>query len=193
MSRFEVGQDGNLPHGEMYNLLMRTSLLCCFALVWSAFAQPQRPNVGAQREGMKKLAFLVGTWTGDASTLRPNQTIKVKQTEEVSYKLDGLVLLIEGTGRNPDSGEVMFRALATVSYDDSAGVYHFRAYNDGSYLDTELKVPANGFEWGMRNGPAQMRFVMKLNDQGDWVETGNVTIGSNPAQKFFDMTVRKQK
>jgi hypothetical protein len=113
MSRFEVGQDGNLPHGEMYNLLMRTSLLCCFALVWSAFAQPQRPNVGAQREGMKKLAFLVGTWTGDASTLRPNQTIKVKQTEEVSYKLDGLVLLIEGTGRNPDSGEVMFRALAT--------------------------------------------------------------------------------
>ena len=41
---------------------------------------------------MKKLAFLVGTWTGDATTVRPNQKIKVKQTEEVSYKLDGLVL-----------------------------------------------------------------------------------------------------
>jgi hypothetical protein len=51
-----------------------------------------------------------------------------------------LVLLIEGTGRNPDSGEVMFRALATVAYDDVAGVYHFRAYNEGSYLDTGLKV-----------------------------------------------------
>ncbi len=42
----------------------------------------------------------------------------------------------------------MFRALATVSYDDAAGVYHFRAYNEGSYLDTELKVAVNGFEWG---------------------------------------------
>ena len=142
---------------------------------------------------MKKLAFLAGTWTGEATTLRPKQAIKVKQTEQVSYKLDGLVLLIEGTGRNPESGEVMFRALATVSYDDAAGVYHFRAYNDGNYLDTELKVPDRGFEWGYKAGPAQIAFVMKLNDTGDWVETGDVTVGNTPAQRFFDMTVRKQK
>jgi hypothetical protein len=56
---------------------------------------------------MKKLSFLVGTWTGDATTVRPDQTIKVKQTEEVSYRLDGLVVLIEGAGRHPDSSEVM--------------------------------------------------------------------------------------
>jgi hypothetical protein len=126
---------------------MRTSLMCWFAIAFTCFAQ-QRPNVATQREAMKKLAFLVGSWTGDATTVRPNQTIKVKQTEQVSYKLDGLVLLIEGTGRNPDSGEVIFRALATVSYDDAAGAYHFRAYNDGSYLDTDLKVLDSGFEWG---------------------------------------------
>jgi len=156
-------------------------------------AQPQRPNVTAQREAMKKLAFLVGTWTGEATTIRPNQTIKVKQTEQVAYKLDGLVLLIEGTGRHPVSGDVMFRALATVSFDETAGVYHFRAYNDGSYLDTELKVPENGFEWGYRPGPAQINFVMKLNDTGDWVETGDVVVGNNAAQRFFDMTVHKQK
>ena len=125
---------------------------------------------------MKKLAFLVGTWTGDATTVRPNQKIKVKQTEEVSYKLGGLVLLIEGTGRNPESGEIMFRALATVSY-----------------LDAELKVPDKGFEWGYKAGPAQIAFAMKLNDTGDWVETGDVTVGNTPAQRFFDMTVRKQK
>jgi hypothetical protein len=172
---------------------MRIGLLCWFAIACTAFAQPQRPNVKAQGEAMKKLAFLVGTWTGDATTVRPNQKIKVKQTEEVSYKLDGLVLLIEGTGRNPENGEVMFRALATVSYDDAAGVYHFRAYNEGSYLDAELKVPDRGFEWGYKAGPAQIAFAMKLNDTGDWVETGDVTVGNTPAQRFFDMTVRKQK
>ena len=142
---------------------------------------------------MKKLAFLAGIWTGEATTMRPNQTIKVKQTEEVSYKLDGLVLLIEGTGRNPDSNEVMFRALATVSFDDAAGVYHFRAYNEGSYLDAELKVPESGFEWGYKAGPAQIAFVMRLNAKGEWVETGDATVGTGPAQKFFNMTVRKQK
>lgn len=167
--------------------------LCWFAIATAAFAQSQQPNVAAQREAMRKLAFLVGTWTGDATTMRGKQTIKVKQTEQVSYKLDGLVLLIEGTGRNPDSGEVKFRALATVSYDDATGVYHFRAYNDGSYIDTELKVPDNGFEWNYKAGPARIAFVMKLNDSGDWVETGDVTMDNAPAQRFFDMTVRKQK
>lgn len=172
---------------------MRTGLLCWFAIASIAFAQSQRPKVKAQAEAMRKLAFLAGTWSGDATTVRPNQKIKVRQTEEVSYKLDGLVLLIEGTGRNPESGAVLFRALATVSYDDATGVYHFRAYNDGSYLDSELKVPDNGFEWGYKAGPAQIAFVMKLNDAGDWVETGDVTVGNAPAQRFFDMTVHKQK
>ena len=120
---------------------MRIGLLCWFAIASTVFAQPQRPNVKAQGEAMKKLTFLVGTWTGDALTAGANEKIKVKQTEEVSFKLDGLVLLIEGTGRNPENGEVMFRALATVSYDDAAGVYHFRAYNDGSYSRRRTQGP----------------------------------------------------
>jgi hypothetical protein len=40
---------------------MRIGLLCWIALAFTAFAQPQRPNVKAQGEAMKKLAFLVGT------------------------------------------------------------------------------------------------------------------------------------
>ena len=72
-------------------------------------------------------------------------------------------------------------------------LYRFRAYNDGSYVDTELKVPDNGFEWGYKSRPIQIVFVMKLNDNGDWMETGHASIGDGPARKFFDMTVHKQK
>jgi hypothetical protein len=142
---------------------------------------------------MKKLAFLVGKWSGSATSSRgPNQTVKVRQTEEVQFKLDGLVLLIEGTGRNPDTGDVMFNALATISYDETAKTYRFRAYNDGRYLDTDLKVPENGFEWGYKAGPVDVRFVMHLNDKGEWVETGDVKVGDNPTQRTFEMTLRKQ-
>ena len=141
---------------------------------------------------MKKLAFLVGTWSGDAMVVRgPGQTIKVHQTEEVKYRLDGLVLLVEGTGHN-DAGDVVFNAFAVISYDDAAHEYRFRSYNDGRYLDTDLKVPENGFEWGYKAGPATVRFTMHLNDKGAWVEVGDVTMGTNPPRRTFDMTVRRK-
>lgn len=140
---------------------------------------------------MKKLSFLVGKWSGDAVTHRGPQTVKVRQTEEVQFKLDGLVLLIEGTGRNPDSGDAAFHALATIAYDDAAKAYHFRAYNDGRYLDVEMKVPENGFEWGYKAGPVDVHFVMHLNDKGEWVETGDTKFGENPSQRTFEMTLHK--
>lgn len=172
--------------------MQRRIVVCCILLAAFCCAQ-QPPNLPAQREAMKKLTFLVGKWSGVATTRRgQNETVKVKQTEEVQFKLGGLLLLIEGTGRNSDTGDVMFNALATIAYDEAAKVYHFRAYNDGRYLDTELKVPENGFEWGYKAGPVDVRFVMSLNDKGEWVETGNVKLGDNPPQRTFEMTLRKQ-
>ncbi len=122
----------------------------------------------------------------------PNDTVRVRQTEDVKSKLNGLLMVVEGTGRNPDTGEVMFNALAIITYDDTGGVYHFRSYNEGRYLDTELKVPGNGFEWGYKAGPAAVRFVMRLNEKGEWVETGDVSMGTSPPRKTFEMTVRRQ-
>jgi hypothetical protein len=164
---------------------------CSIFFAASCFAQ-QAPDLQAQRVAMKKLAFLAGKWSGDATSRRgPGEAIKVRQTEVVQFKLDGLVMLIEGTGRNPETGDAMFNALATIAYDDAAKVYHFRAYNDGRYLDTDLKVPENGFEWGYTSGPAEVRFVMHLSEKGEWVETGDLKLGVNPPQRTFEMTLRK--
>jgi len=156
-------------------------------------AQPQ-PNLGAQREAMKKLEFLVGKWSGEATGVKGRgATFKVLQSEDVQYKLDGLVMLLEGTGRDPGSGDVSFRALATVSYDDAASQYRIRAYSDGRYLDTELKVVDRGFEWGFQVNPVTVKFSMRLNEKGEWVETSETTFPGAPPRKTLEMTVRKQK
>ena len=43
---------------------------------------PQAPNVGVQRTAMKKLEFLVGEWSGEATVLRgPGQFAEMAQTE----------------------------------------------------------------------------------------------------------------
>jgi hypothetical protein len=157
-----------------------------------AAASPDQaaPNVAAQREALKKLEFLVGTWSGDASVSRgPGEPLRLVQTENVQFKMDGLVLLVEGTGRNSD-GQVVFRALATISYDDIAATYRFRAYSDGRYLDTDLSVTPRGFAWGY--AAVKIRNTMRLNEQGEWTETTEATVDTSPPRRSFEMTLRRQ-
>jgi hypothetical protein len=170
---------------------MRFPLLaavCALALGAQPTAQV---NLAAQREGMKKLSFLAGKWSGDGVVVRgPGQQMKLHQTEDIQYKLDGLVMLIEGTGRNPE-GQVVFRALATVSYDDAASKYRWRAYSEGRYLETELKVSADGFSWGFDAGPVKVANIMNLTADGKWHEITEITAGNSPPRKTLDMTLSK--
>jgi hypothetical protein len=159
-------------------------------LAGAAAAQPAS-DLPAQKEAMKKLSFLVGTWKGPATANLPGGPIQVTQTEEVQYKLDGTVLLVEGTGRLTD-GTVRFNALATISYDGGAKQYRIRAHTDGHYLDTELKATAKGFEWSRPAGPGKVVFKMVLNEKGQWHETGEFTMPGQPPQKAIELLVTKQ-
>jgi len=152
----------------------------------------QQLNVAAQREAMKKLDFLAGKWSGDALVSRgPGEPMKVAQSENIQFKLDGLVLLIEGAARNPD-GKIVFQALATVSYDDSTSVYRFRSYNDGRYLETELKVIPQSFTWGFEAGPLKVSNSMRLNEKGEWVEVTESSYGATPPKKSVEMVLKRQ-
>ena len=170
---------------------MRILLLILFASTAGMAQSP--PNIAAQREAMKKLEFLAGNWSGDATIVRgAGEPLKAVQTEHVEYKLDGLVMLIEGASRDAN-GQVVFRALATVAYDDASSTYHFRAYNDGRYLDTPIIVVANGFEWGYTSGPVKVRNTMRIDEKGEWAETTETTFGSNPPRKSVEMTLRRER
>jgi hypothetical protein len=169
------------------SLLHSTTLLsAAFVIACSLplLAQQPAPNgVDAQREAMRKLSFLAGHWSGPITIIRgPGEPLHLTQTEDVEYKLDGLVLLIEGKSTSAD-GKVPFRALATVAYDDASHSYRFRAYHDGRYLDTELSVLDHGFSWGFTSGPAHIENHMQLTSKGEWNESTEVTVGSNPPHR----------
>jgi hypothetical protein len=164
-------------------------LYCCSVF---AFQGPQGPDLEAQKEAMKRLSFLAGKWSGDATaTMGPQGPIKMQQTEDVQYRLDGLLLLVEGTGRDPQE-KVAFNALATISYDDAAKQYRIRAYNRGRYVDTELKVGEREFEWGYQAGPAKIVNRMKLGESGEWIEIGEVTLPNQAPRKFVEMNLKKR-
>ena len=135
---------------------------------------------------------LAGTCAGPVFISRgPGEPARYTQTELVQFKLDGLVLQVEGTTRDA-AGKVAFQALATISYDSETAGYRLRAYNDGRYLDTELKVVPKGFEWGYTAGPLKIRNVMRVSEKGEWVETTESVYAATPPRKSVEMTLRRQ-
>jgi len=177
----------------MHRILV-IALLSAVFLVHSTCAFAQRPpdTTTAQREAMHKLSFLDGNWSGPVSiAMGPGEPLHLTQTEKIEYKLDGLVLLIEGKSTAAD-GSVPFQALATVAYDDATHGYRIRAYNEGHYIDTELTVLADGFSWGFDAGPAHVANTMRLTAKGEWQETTEVTFGGNPPHLSVDMLLTRQ-
>ena len=156
-----------------------------------AGAQP-RPDEQAQREAMKRLTFLVGQWRGEATVaMGPGEPRKLEQTEEVQWKLDGLLLLVEGTGRDPATGRVEFSALATITYDDAARTYRIRAHRAGRYVETELRVLERAFEWGFPAGPATITNSMTLDADGRWVETTDAVVNGGPPRRSVELRLTK--
>src|SRR5882724_2183396 len=175
----------------MWKLIV-TAMLASSSLTLSAQQPPASTSTDVQRAAMQKLAFLVGHWSGPVTVSRgPGEPLHLIQTEDILYKLDGLVLLIEGASRNSE-GKVLFRALATISFDDVSHTYRFRAYNDGHYLDTELTLLTDGFSWSYVAGPTHIANTMHLTNKGEWAENTEATFGKNPPRRSVDMLLQHQ-
>jgi len=169
--------------------------LAAVSLGFASMAQsPRTPDVEAQRAAMKKLSFLIGKWSGEASVLRGlGQFVDLYQTEEAQFKLDGLVLMIEGVGRTKADGTLALQALGLISFDDESGTYRMRAFNEGRWLETEVKLIDGGsaITWGFTLGEIRTNSVLRLTEKGEWIELAELTVGTRPPQKLMDLTVRR--
>jgi hypothetical protein len=152
--------------------------------------QPVSNSADIQREAMHKLAFLVGRWSGPVTIMQgPGEPLHLTQSEDVRYKLDGLVLLVEGKSTSTD-GKPQFSALATISFDDATRTYRISAYNNGHYLDAELLVLGDGFSWSFPAGPARIVNTMHLTGKGEWQEVTEATVGNVPPRRSVEMLLQ---
>ena len=129
-----------------------------------------RPDPVVHKTALEKLKFLEGKWKGEATIITAQgETMKIVQTEDVQYKLQGTVMLIEGTGRD-EQGKIVFNALAVVSFEPATKIYRIRAWNNGNSVETELKVGKESFEWGFDMGPVRVVHKMNVDQKGRWSE-----------------------
>jgi hypothetical protein len=170
------------------------SLVFCILTSVTSMAQTmQQPDLEAQRAAMKKLGFLIGKWAGEARILPlQGDPVLLDQTEEAHYKLDGLIITIEGIGRRKSDGKFALQAFGVISYDDERGTYHMRAFNDGRFLESEVKLAddGRGLTWGFAVGQFKTNSVLRITGKGDWTEHHEISIGSAAPRKFMEVTVR---
>jgi hypothetical protein len=162
----------------------------------TAFAQGgyRPPDIAAQRAAMERLAPLLGRWQGEALVQQP-QTMTVYQTEQVELALDGIAMLVRGTGHaNAErSGAPVFQALAVLSYDDVRRIYEFRTYARGYAATATGEFLDDGsFRWSISpGGPVRIRYTITIT--GDqWREIGEMSYdnGTTWAQTI-DMNLRR--
>jgi hypothetical protein len=68
-----------------------------------------------------------------------------------------------------------------------------RAYNDGRYLETDLKLSENGkgMTWGFALGDIKTSSVLRINEKGEWTELADITVGSQPTRKLIELRVAR--
>lgn len=180
---------------------IRCITLCCvFAVITMATATAQGPQGGtASREEMKKLAFLLGKWKGEGTMMTgPGAKHAAIVNEEITPKLDGLVLMIEGKGIDktspPDAPRIVHQAFATLSYDVSAKKFVMRAYlRDGRYVNADATVNEKGaLIWGFElPGIGKVRYTIEINAKGQWHEVGEFSRDGATWMQNFEMTLDK--
>jgi hypothetical protein len=68
-----------------------------------------------------------------------------------------------------------------------------RAFNDGRFLETDVKLleDGKGLTWGFTFGQIRTNSVLRINQKGEWTELAEITIDSEPARPLLELTVKR--
>lgn len=151
--------------------------------------QPSPQHIAA----MKKLDFLIGEWKGEAWTLIGKEKHTSAGTEVVQSKLNGTILTVEGTFKNA-AGNTTHNAFGVFSFNPWSDLYRFHAYTAaGQMVEARVAMRDRGFDWSFEpSAGIQIRYKLRVDEKGEWVEQGEMTREGNTVQ-FFEMRLRKVK
>ena len=162
----------------------------------AAFAQAPVPD--AAKSAMAPLAWLAGRWSGEGTHTGREGTQVVHQIEEVRPALEGSLLVVEGTGREPaedGDGKVVFRAFAVLSADAEPGRYRFAAWRAGRFVDADAELAEDGtLTWGFETPEGgRVEYVIRRPEPDVWHEVGSyIPRGQETGHPFFEMTLRRE-
>lgn len=164
------------------------SLVAVGAIAAVAAPMLQKPP---QMTGMMADAqFIVGTWEGEGWMMTQTGRHEATVKEVITPRVGGTVMSLEGLGKDKASGEVVHDAFGVLFYDPIAKAHRMRSFTQNGTGEFPATVKKGEIVWNLTSGPRQIKFTIKLDDQGRWHEIGEVEINGQWT-KMFEMTLKK--
>lgn len=165
---------------------MRNFILL-FVLLGTTAGYAQEITGKEAQKAVSRLHFITGNWAGSGWMTGPDgQKHYFTQTEHIRFKLDSTAILIEGLGK--DGQKVIHNAMAVVTFNQPENNYNFHSYlANGRSGRFKAELLDGKFYWYPNEN---MRYIIYLNEKGQWYETGEIRRDHNWSQ-FFEMTLDK--
>src|SRR3954453_913865 len=175
--------------------MKKTALLLISLLYVITTSFSQENNAQTQQNAMQQLKWLVGRWVGKSELTVKGQTIVTNVQEIITPMLNGAILNVSARGTSLDSAtnkmKIVYNSFGVVSYDVKEKQYHWRTWrNPGdSYDEITIKVVDGSFEYITNENGGYMRYKANLNEQGQWIETGEFSEDKQTWGLFIRMTL----
>jgi hypothetical protein len=118
------------------------------------------------------------------------------QEEWIEWRLDSLVLTIEGTGRDPRTQKVNFHAFAFIAFNQLTNQLGMKSFTmDGRQTEAYFNVIAdNQFVWGFDVPTGKIKYTISLStEKNTWNEKGDFSPDGSQWFPFMEMNLIRQK
>lgn len=150
------------------------------------------------REQLKPLSYLIGNWKGTATIQQQGKApLLVNQEERITWQLDSMLINVEGTGKDPNTGKKNFHAYALVYFNPATQQLAMKSFiMEGRQTEAYFKVlKENQFEWGfdIADNRGKIKYIMTLSEaEKTWNEKGEFSPDGIKWFPFMSMNLVKQ-
>ena len=169
---------------------MKNYLLVLFLSV--TFKTIAQSPVDIQQQKMKDLLSLAGSWSGSGWMILPDaKKHTFNQTEVVTAKLDGGLLIVEGNGKDSETGKPIHTAIGILTYDNAKQNYRWTAIASGFVTDLTPIVQKDGFIWSLTTRMGVIRYTIKFTTD-EWTEIGELSTDNEKTwTQNFEMHLKR--
>jgi hypothetical protein len=175
----------------------RPFLLICLGsplLAQDPRAEATAAAIARAKAALAPLASLVGAWDGDARAMMgPGRTLRVRQSEDITWGASETVIIIKGTGRGvegPTTGQVVFEAAGIIWFDAQAGRVRMMTHRDGQAVEPTLELRPDTLIWGFPVPGGRVRYTIAFGNDA-WHEVGEFLRDGAPPVVTTELTLRR--